>query len=83
MASLANVKNQHALSKLKLSTEFKVMIKHIQEFAGLKDVGQAEKYLEHMLKSTNVLQLASHVKKTQVDKVQQEKEEYEESKTEV
>ena len=83
MASLANVKNQHALSKIKPSDEFKAMIKYINEFAGLKDVYQAEKYLEHMLKSTNVLQLASHVKKTEVDQVQKEKEEYEESKTEV
>ena len=69
MASLANVKNQHALSKLKFSHEFKAMIKHVQEFAGLKDVGQPEKYLEHMLKNTNVLQLASHVKKTEIDQV--------------
>ncbi len=83
MASLASVKDQKMLSKLKLSEEFKAMIKYIREFAGLKDENQAEQYLEYMIKSTNVLQLASHVKKTQVDQLQKEKEEYEKSKTEV
>ena len=83
MASLASVKNQHKLSKAKLSEEFKAMIQYIHEFAGLTDLKKAEEYLEYMIKSTNVHQIASRVKKTQIDEDELEKQKYEENKTEV
>ena len=75
MQSLASVKNQKQICKIELSTEFKDMIEYICQFAGLKDIAKAEEYLKFMIEETNVLQLASHVKKTHVDEAVREKEE--------